>query len=127
MDNHTVRNVIGEVDQKASLASYANSLAKWCSENEVSTEQVRDAIDKVFDEHTDPNATEPLRLTIPVLEGYAMAHFKVSPQKFSAVKDRIKAFVKGSARFDSSKGKGGGVARLALEGQPIPEKAKKTA
>lgn len=127
MDNNTIRNAIGEVDQKASLAGYANNLAKWCSENEVSTEMIQKAVDRVFDDHTDLTVTEPLRLTIPVLIGYAMAYCDHTPKQFSAVQERIRAYVKGSPRFDSSKGKGGGVARLALDGQPIPEKTKKTA
>lgn len=118
MDKYTVRSASdGSVDVSASVANYHNALAAWVTSNEVSTEAVREAIDTVFDQQASDT-----RLTLPVLISYTMAILNPSPSQFSAVEDRIRAFLKGEARFNSSKGKGGGVMRLALQGEPLPLK-----
>lgn len=115
MDKYTVRSVVdGSVDVNASLAAYGNALTKWVSENEVTTESVRDTVDAVFD-----GQPEGTRLTIPVLVSYVMSVLNPSPAQFSAVEDRIRGFLKGQERFHSSKGKGGGVLRRAREGEPL--------
>lgn len=120
MDKFTVRSNDGSVDVTASTAAYANALSKWVSDSEISTESVAGAVDAVFDQHTG-------RLTIPVLVSYTMAILNPSPAQFSAVEARIRAFVKGSPRFDSTKGKGGGVSCLYKSGETPVAKASKVA
>lgn len=117
MDKYMVRGSDGSVDLKASVAAYHNALAKWVSENEISADTVRNAVDAVFNERG-----EGTRLTLPILVSYAMGKIDHSPAQYTAIESRIRAFLKGNARFESTKGKGGGVARLALDGQPLPAK-----
>lgn len=124
MDKYMVRSKVnGSVDVVASAANYANALTAWVAENEFDTNEIRDAIDAVFDAQP-----KEQRLTLPVLVSYTMGHLKPSADQFSNVEDSIRAYVKANPRFHSSKGKNGGVLRLALEGEEIPAPpAKKSA
>lgn len=124
MDKFTVRNSVdGSIDLNASTANYRNALAKFMAENEISTETIQNAVDAVFNEHPSVDAKTPMRITIPVLVSYVMGKIDHKPAQYAAIEARVKAFLKGSPRFDSSKGKGGGVSRVSLVAEVLEQKS----
>lgn len=123
MDKYTVRNTDGSVDVAASANAYALALANWVAENEVPATDIEAAVEAVFDQHTG-------KLPMPALLNAAVNELGATPAQFKALTERCHAYVRGQAltgRLEISKGKGGGVSRLALPGQPIPVKPAKTA
>lgn len=122
MDKYTVRNSSGEVDVAASANNYANALTSWKSENEIPVADIEAAVEAVFNKHP--------KLPMPALLSAAVNELSDAPEAFKALTERVGAYVRGQAtlgRLEISKGKGGGVSRLALPGQPIPVKTAKSA
>lgn len=106
MDKFTVRSNDGSVDVSASVAAYHNALVKWSSENEISTESIKEAVDAVFAMHTGKLAT-------PVLVSFAISYLNTAPAQFKSTEARIRAYLRGSGLFVSTKGKGGGISPVA--------------
>jgi hypothetical protein len=123
MDKFTVRGTDGSVDVAASANAYALALTKWVAENEIASDTIELAVEAAFDRH-------PGRLPMPALLGAAVNELGASPAQFKSLTERVHAYVKGQAttgRLEIGRGKGGGVIRLALPGQPIPAKPAKSA
>lgn len=127
MDKYTVRGSDGSVDVAASALAYGNALSAWVAENEVDSETIESAIEAVFDRFPGQ------RLPMPSLLSYAVAELATTPDQHKTLTARCHAYVTGqcaknTGRIDIGKGKGGGVLRLALPGQPVPARpAKKSA
>ncbi len=122
MDKYTVRGTDGSVDVAASANAYALALTKFVAENEIPATDIETAVEAVFDQHA--------KLPMPALLSAAVNELGATPAQFKALTERCAAYVRGQAtlgRLVISKGKGGGVSRLALPGQPIPAKPAKTA
>lgn len=122
MDKYMVRGTDGSVDVAASANAYALALTKWVAENEVPATDIETAVEAVFDQHK--------KLPMPALLSAAVNELGSTPAQFKALTERCGAYVRGQAalgRLEIAKGKGGGVSRLALPGQPIPVKPAKTA
>jgi hypothetical protein len=122
MDKYTVRDSNGSVDVAASANAYAAALANWVVENETPTADIEAAVEAVFDQHP--------KLTMPTLLSHVVHELGATPEQFKALTERSGAYVRGQAtlgRLEITKGKGGGVARLARPGEPIPAKPAKTA
>jgi hypothetical protein len=118
MDKFTVRDSNGSVDVGASLASYSKAINDWVSVNETPVEVIERAVEAVFDSHTS-------RLPTPFLASLAVQEMNADPERFQSLTNRVTTYIKGqvaSGRFDSTKGKGGGIARLARPGEPLPSK-----
>lgn len=108
MDKFTVRDSNGSVDVQASVAAYSNAITDWVTANEIPISSVENAVEAVFDSHS-------VRLPSPFLTSLVVQEMGVAPDQFQAASNRVAAYVKGqiaSGRFDSTKGKGGGVSRL---------------
>lgn len=130
MDKHTVRGPDGSIDFSASGNKYLAALREYADKNEVDTALIVDAMDYVFDESPSKDPEKLTRLTIGNLASRVSIALKVDPSLHNMVELRVRAIVKNQPRFHSLKGKGGGVARLARAGEPIPalpEKTKKSA
>lgn len=115
MDKFTVRDSNGAVDVKASVGAYTKALGSWVSANETPIESIESAVEAVFDSHA-------TRLPTQFLVSLAVQELDTAPEQFQSVSNRVSAYVKGqvaSGRFDSTKGKGGGIARLARPGEPV--------
>lgn len=113
MDKHTIRNKVdGSVDVSASVNTYAAALSKWVSENEIPSEDIKNALDSVF-------ATVPVGSTIPkaALIAYATTALNPSPGKMTAFQSRIEAFLRGSPDYFSVMGKGGGIRKVTPEAE----------
>lgn len=122
MDKYTVRGTDGSVDVAASANAHALALTKWIAENEVPVADIEAAVEAVFDKHP--------KLPMPALLSAAVNELSDSPEAFKALTERCRAYVQGQAtlgRLEIAKGKGGGVSRLALPGEPIPVKTAKSA
>lgn len=122
MDKFVVRGTDGSVDVAASANAYATALNKWVAENEVPVSDIETAIEAVFDQHN--------KLPMPALLSAAVNELGATPAQFKALTERCGSYVRGQAtlgRLEITKGKGGGVSRIALPGQPIPVKPAKTA
>lgn len=122
MDKFVVRGTDGSVDVAASAGAYALALTKWVAENEVPVTDIETAVEAVFDQHK--------KLPMPALLSAAVNELGATPAQFKALTERCGSYVRGQAtlgRLEITKGKGGGVSRIALPGQPIPAKPAKTA
>lgn len=120
MDKFTVRDAGGSVDVAASVASYREALNSWVSVNETPVEVIERAVEAVFDSRSSTQ-----RLPTPFLVSLAVQEIGADPSQFKALSARVSAYVKGqcaenTGRLDTSKGKGGGVLRLARPGEDIP-------
>jgi hypothetical protein len=123
MDKYTVRDSSGAVDVAASANAYATALATWCAANEVDSDTIEAAVEAAFDAH-------PGKLPMPALLSAAVNELGSTPAQFKTLTTRVHDYVSGQAklgRLEIGKGKGGGVSRLALPGEPIPAKPAKTA
>jgi hypothetical protein len=131
MDKFTVTGEDGSVDVTASAAAYAKALTDWKATNEVPTETIEMAVEAVFDRFPSQ------RLSMPSLLSMSVHELGATPDQHKALTARVHAYVKGQCGLDTAKntgrvdiaiGKGGGVLRLSLPGQPVPARpAKKTA
>lgn len=127
MDKFTKRGSDGSVDVSASTNEYAKALSEWVAENEIPSDTIESAVEAVFDRF--PGA----RLPMPALLSAAVTELEATPDQHKTLTSRCHAYVTGQSagntgRIDIGKGKGGGVLRLSLPGQPVPARAaKKTA
>lgn len=130
MDKFTVIGTDGSADVAASANKYAKALTEWKALNEVPTERIEAAVEAVFDRFPDQ------RLSMPSLLHEAVTELKGTPEQHKTLSKRVRAYVAGqccigdarnTGRLDIQKGVGGGVIRLALPGQDIPARVKKSA
>jgi hypothetical protein len=118
MDKFTVRDSNGSVDVKASVGAYSKSLADWVSVNETPVDKIENAVESVFDSHS-------TRLPTQFLVSLAVQELGTPPDQFQSVSNRVAAYIKGqlaSGRLDSTKGKGGGISRLARPGESVSDR-----
>jgi hypothetical protein len=124
MDKFTCRDATGAVDVLASAEKYALALSEWVAENEIGSDMIEAAVEAVFDRFGGN------RLPMPALLSMAVMELGATPEQHKALTTRVHAYVKGqteTGRLEVGKGPKGGVARLALPGEPIPAKAEKPA
>lgn len=124
MDKYTKRGMDGSVDVTASAQAYAAALTKWVAENEIASETIETAVEAVFDRFSGS------KLPMPALLSLTVAELGGTPDQHKTLTNRVHAYVKGQCnenqgRLEISKGKGGGVQRLAKPGQTIPARAAK--
>ena len=124
MDKFTVRDASGSVDFAASAAAHSKALADWAV-NETPVEAIELAVEAVFDSRP----TTP-RMPTPFLVNLVVQEMGTDPTQFNAQSARVAAYLKGqcasnTGRLDVTKGRGGGVARLARPGEPIPARTAK--
>lgn len=118
-----VRGNDGTVDVAASANAYALALTKWMATNETPAADIEAAVEAAFDLHEG-------RQPMPALLSAAVNELGAAPAQFKALTERCGAYVRGQAalgRLEITKGKGGGVARLARVGEPLPVKTAKSA
>ncbi len=123
MDKFTRRGTDGSVDVAASANAYAKALTEWAAQNEIPSAEIESAVEAVFDSHEG-------RLPMPALLSFAVQELSSDPNQFKTLTERVHAYVKGQSetgRLNIGKGKGGGVARVARPGEPIPAPVAKTA
>jgi hypothetical protein len=131
MDKFTKTGADGSVDVAASANAYAKALTEWKAQNEIPTDRIEAAVEAVFDRFPG------VRLSMPSLLHEAVTELKGSPAQHKALSARVQSYVTGqcgatketrnTGRLDIQKGVGGGVLRLALPGEPIPARTKKSA
>jgi hypothetical protein len=126
MDKHTVFGSDGSADLSLSQAAYGKALAVWKAENEVPTETIEGAVEAVFDRFPGQ------RLPMPYVVSQAVTALEATPDQTKSLTTRVHAYVTGQSanntgRIDIGKGKGGGVLRLSLPGQPVPARPAKKA
>lgn len=130
MDKFTRFGSDGSADVAASAVAYADALSAWKAENEVPAETIEAAVEAVFDQF--PGTKIPM----PALLSAVVVSLAESPVQHGALNKRVHAYITGQAdrdpatklcrgRLDIGRGKGGGVARLALPGQAIPARPTK--
>lgn len=110
MDKYTVRDESGVVDVVASAEKYAEALAAWTAENELSTEALDTAVNAVFDRYRGQN------LHMPALLSMCAVEMGGDPSAFKQVTKRLHAHIRGMAAsgvLSITKGVGGGVCRVA--------------
>lgn len=118
MDKFTQRGADGAVDVAESAKAYAKALTEWAAQNETPTDTIEAAVEAVFDRFDG-------RIAMPALVGLALQELKATPDQHKTLSTRVRAYIKGqnaenTGRLDIMKGVGGGVARLARPGQPVP-------
>lgn len=126
MDKYTVFGSDGAADVTASVDAYAKALAAWKQANEIPTDRIESAVEAVFDRFPGQ------RLPMPALLNLSVNELGGTPEQHKTLSTRVHAYVTGqcaknTGRIDIGKGKGGGVSRLALPGQPIPARVAKSA
>ncbi len=122
MDNkYIVRGTDGSIDINGSVNAFATQLAT-VAQAEISTASIAEAVDAVYD-------AQDAGKRLPMAALVSLATTELSPEatQIGAVQKRVHSWVRAQARFSIQKGVGGGVSRLALEGEPIPAKVAKTA
>lgn len=126
MDKFTVFGTDGSADVDASMEAYGEALATWKRTNEIPTDRIEAAVEAVFDRFPGQ------RLPMPALLSAAVLGLSATPDQHKALTARCHAYVTGQSasntgRLDIGKGKGGGVLRLSLPGQPVPARPAKNA
>jgi hypothetical protein len=106
----------GSIDVDASCQEFADSLTKFVAEHEVEQSALGDAVSAVFDKYKG----EPVTLT--ALAAMALGVLNAAPTNYAQLESRVKQYVRDNAgeggTLSISKGKNGGVRRLA--DQPTP-------
>lgn len=123
MDKFTVFNTLGEADVAASANAYAKALTEWKTQSEIPTDQIETAVEAVFDRNDGS-------LPMPALVSSVVLELSQDPNQFKPLSARVHAYVTGQkqiGRLRVKLGKGGGVLRVALPGQPIPAPVAKSA
>lgn len=106
MDKFTVRNLDGSVDVLASVSAYSTALVKWVQEYETPVDAIEAAVEAVFDSHDG-------RIPMPALLSKVVNQLATDPEQFKTLTDRCRDYMKSQAhRFETARGKGGGVKRL---------------
>lgn len=110
MDKFTKRGVDGSVDVEASKAEYGQALVAWCASNEIPADRIAAAANTVLDAHPGTN------IPMPAFLSEACQALDSTPATFTVLSKRVHAFVTGqkdAGLLFVTKGKGGGVSRLA--------------
>jgi hypothetical protein len=87
MDKFTVRSVDGSVDVAASSALYAERLSQWVAQNEVTNEQIEDAVSATFSEHKSIIPTD-------AMVNMVLNKLGTTPTAFASVSKRVRAYLK---------------------------------
>ena len=116
----------GTVDVAASTSNFAKAVVEWKAANEIPSEEIETAVEAVFDRF-------PGNIPMPALLSYVVQELSDNPSQHKTLSGRVHAYLtaqyaKATGRIEISRGKGGGVSRLALPGAAIPAReVKKTA
>lgn len=116
----------GTVDVAASANAFAKAVVEWKAMNEIPSSRIEAAVETVFDRFTG-------NIPMPALVSYVVHELSEEPAQHGALTDRVRAYLtaqyaKGTGRIEISRGKGGGVSRLARPDETIPARQpKKTA
>lgn len=107
----------GKVDVAATEAAFSAALALHISERETQNEQIAAAVSAVFDEHLGKT------ITMPVLQSLACARLAALPDNYKSLSERVATYAReqNGVTLRITKGKGGGVARIA--DLPVPATA----
>lgn len=111
-----------QIDQAASTAAFHTNLVKLVAERETQTEQIRDAVEALFDQYRGTS------INMPAIASMTCQHLNAQPETFKVLSERVLAYVRENAQgkalpdgtyerpdslFVIEKGKGGGCYRRA--------------
>lgn len=103
-----VRDETGCVDIEATVASFRGELYTWMQEVEYTTALISQAVSSVFDAH------KGACINMPALTSMALHILGATPTNYADLSEKVGAYVRTSkSLFAVSKGKGGGVRRIA--------------
>ena len=103
-----VRDETGCVDIEGTVATFRGELYSWLQEVEYQTALIADAVSKVFDSH------KGVCINMPALVSMTLNILGATPTNYADLSEKVGAYVRTSkALFAVSKGKGGGVRRIA--------------
>lgn len=102
------RSETGSVDVDATIAKFAGELQSYLNGVETLSDSIGVAVEQVFDAHK--GASIPL----PALVSIALTALGVSPTNFTEMSEAVADYVRSHKDvYQMSKGKGGGVRRIA--------------
>lgn len=108
MSEMVVRDDNGSVDVDGTIVAFKNELYSWVQEVEYETSLVGAAVNVVFDNHKGAN------INMPALTSMALNILGATPANYAHLSEMVGDYVRTSkAQFCVSKGKGGGVKRIA--------------
>ncbi len=118
-NEYIVRNEDGSIDINGSVNKFATAISTL-SQSEVTSDEIQVAVDNVCDNHVGK------RIPMQALVALATTELDPEPANLNAVSKRVHAWIRATAkntgRFEIVKGVGGGVARLARDGEELPVK-----
>ena len=103
-----VRDETGCVDVEGTIATFRNDLYTWLQEVEYETALIAGAVKEVFDNH------KGVRINMPALVSMTLNILGATPSNYADLSEKVGAYVRTAKEvFLVSKGKGGGVCRIA--------------
>lgn len=108
MADMVVRDDTGCVDIEGTVATFRGELYAWLQEVECTTALIAEAVGKVFDTH------KGACINMPALTSMSLHILGATPANYADLSEKVGAYVRTSKTlFAVSKGKGGGVRRIA--------------
>lgn len=105
--SYIVRNNNGSINQEATLERFATDLLKYEAERETENTTIGVAIHALFDAHLGK------RLASPFVVGEALKSLNAQPDTYKLLTEKVMEYLRTNPDFSISKGKGGGVGRVA--------------
>jgi hypothetical protein len=109
MDKYTQLNDRGEIDINASVATYKSAVEAWKVANEIPSEKIEMAVNKVLDQQKGENIVLPTLATLSAFE------LGTTASNLQSVSDKVHAFVSAqvkAGKLSSTRRKGGGISRV---------------
>lgn len=108
MSEYVVRDTTGTVDIDATIEKFGTELQSYLDTAERESVDIGNAVHAVFDQHKGVN------INMPALVSLSLQWLDVSPANYSDMSEKVADYVRSHKdAFLVSKGKGGGVRRIA--------------
>lgn len=107
LSSYIVRNADSSVNQEATLAKFAEDLLRFEAERETENATIGVAVHALFDTHLGK------RLSTPFVVGEALKALNAQPETYKVLTEKVTEYLRTDPAFSISKGKGGGVGRVA--------------
>lgn len=111
LSSYVVRTDDGSIDHDATVAKFSGELVRYAAECETEAAAIGVHVNAVFDQYRGAN------LNMPALTSMTLTRLNCQPEAFKVLTEKVQGYIRDRAgeggAFTISKGKGGGVRRVA--------------
>lgn len=107
LSSYVVLFADGSINHEATVAKFAGDLSRFEAERELEANTIGTVIHALFDKHLGK------KIPTPFVVSEALKALNAQPENYKVLSDKVAEFIKVSPEFVTTRGKGGGVARIA--------------